>query len=228
MISAALFLAMQQDQKPEKPLAVKPLDVVEAHYTGKLTNGKVFDSSVPRGKPFKFQVGIGQVIKGWDKGFIGLLVGEKKTLNIPAADGYGAQGAGEDIPPNSDLIFDVEVVRIVPAAQIEVLKEGTGEPMKERQAVECKIKLQVKDGKVLTDKPDVVNLAIARELPAGINQGIAGIKAGEKRRVTLNSDLMYGEFGVPARDTPQGKAGSVIPGKATIIFEIEALKIVNY
>jgi peptidylprolyl isomerase len=91
---------------------VKNGDTISVHYTGKLTNGTVFDSSLTRGVPFDFTVGQGMVIQGWEKGFIGAKVGEKRTLTIPSEMGYGARGAGGAIPPNATLIFDVELVAI--------------------------------------------------------------------------------------------------------------------
>jgi len=82
------------------------------HYTGWLTNGKKFDSSLDRGEPFEFTLGRGQVIKGWDEGVAGMKVGGKRQLKIPPAAGYGARGAGNVIPPNATLIFDVELVAV--------------------------------------------------------------------------------------------------------------------
>lgn len=89
---------------------------VDVHYTGWLDEqgkqGKKFDSSVDRGVPFSFPLGAGRVIKGWDEGVAGMKVGGKRTLMIPAKLGYGARGAGGAIPPNADLIFEVELLEV--------------------------------------------------------------------------------------------------------------------
>ncbi|KAK6521965.1 FK506-binding protein 1A [Arthrobotrys megalospora] len=90
----------------------KPGDTVTMHYTGKLTNGTKFDSSVDRGEPFVTKIGIGRVIKGWDEGVPQLSVGQKAKLTITPDYGYGARGAGNVIPPNATLIFDVELIKI--------------------------------------------------------------------------------------------------------------------
>lgn len=122
--------------KPEKPASVKGdlittpsglkyVDLVEGtgatprrgqtvvvHYTGWLTNGKKFDSSVDRGKPFEFPIGMGRVIRGWDEGVKTMKVGGKRKLIIPPRLGYGPRGAGRVIPPNATLIFEVELLRV--------------------------------------------------------------------------------------------------------------------
>lgn len=91
-------------------------DLVSMNYTGRLTDGTVFDSNVdPKFghlEPFIFTLGAGQVIPGWDKGIVGMKIGEKKLLTIPPEDAYGAAGAGGLIPPNATLIFEVELVDI--------------------------------------------------------------------------------------------------------------------
>ncbi len=84
----------------------------EFHYTGFLTDGTKFDSSVDRNDPFRFKLGAGQVIQGWDEGFAGMKVGGKRKLTIPSHMGYGARGAGGVIPPNAVLIFDVELLGV--------------------------------------------------------------------------------------------------------------------
>ena len=89
----------------------KPGQLVTVHYTGKLLNGKQFDSSVGK-QPFSFKIGMGQVIKGWDEGVATMSLGETSILRISPEYGYGARGAGGLIPPNSVLLFQVELLRI--------------------------------------------------------------------------------------------------------------------
>jgi FKBP-type peptidyl-prolyl cis-trans isomerase FkpA len=96
-----------------------PGQTIQVHYTGWLfdesapdNKGRKFDSSLDRGQPFEFQLGVGMVIAGWDQGFAGMRVGGRRTLVIPPELGYGARGAGGVIPPNATLIFEVELLGV--------------------------------------------------------------------------------------------------------------------
>jgi len=86
---------------------------IRVHYEGRLEDGTVFDSSFERGQPILFTLGVGQVIEGWDQGVEGMKVGGKRTLTIPPEMGYGEYGAGDAIPPNATLVFDVELVEVL-------------------------------------------------------------------------------------------------------------------
>ncbi|MCX6722431.1 MAG: FKBP-type peptidyl-prolyl cis-trans isomerase [Candidatus Staskawiczbacteria bacterium] len=87
-------------------------DIVSVNYVGSLSDGKKFDSSIDRGQPFSFTLGQNSVIKGWELGVAGMKVGEKRKLTIPPELAYGAQGAGGVIPPNSTLMFEVDLLSI--------------------------------------------------------------------------------------------------------------------
>ena len=101
-----------EDLKIGQGKEVKSGDVITVHYLGKLANGQKFDSSYDRNQPFETQIGVGQVIQGWDEGLLGMKVGGKRKLTIPPELGYGEQGAGTAIPSNSTLIFEIELISI--------------------------------------------------------------------------------------------------------------------
>ena len=106
---------------------------VTVHYEGRLTDDTIFDASKPRGQPFNFTIGAGQVIQGWEKGVAGMRVGEKRRLTIPPELGYGAAGAGDAIPPHATLVFDIELLAVAipvtlgqatPADLLQAQKDG--------------------------------------------------------------------------------------------------------
>lgn len=110
--AASITELQLQEIQPGTGDVVQAGNTVAVHYTGQLPDGTVFDSSIPRNQPFVFTVGAGQVIQGWDEGLIGMKEGGKRRLLIPASKGYGANGIPGAIPPNSPLIFEVELINI--------------------------------------------------------------------------------------------------------------------
>ncbi len=104
---SGLHYIVEKEGEGETP---KKGQMVTAHYHGTLLNGEVFDSSVERGTPFQFPVGMGRVIKGWDEAFLGMKKGEKRKLILPADIAYGMRGSPPVIPANSVLVFDVELI----------------------------------------------------------------------------------------------------------------------
>ena len=110
---AAVTELKKVDEKVGTGPACKSGDTVRVHYTGTLLNGTKFDSSRDRNEPFEFTLGQGMVIKGWDEGVVGMKKGGKRKLTIPSDKAYGPAGSPTKIPPNSPLVFDVELVEIV-------------------------------------------------------------------------------------------------------------------
>jgi len=101
-----------KDLKEGTGAQAKTGNTVSVHYTGTFTDGKKFDSSLDRKEPFSFKLGAEMVIKGWDEGVAGMKVGGKRKLMVPSKLAYGERGAGSVIPPNTDLVFEVELLEV--------------------------------------------------------------------------------------------------------------------
>jgi len=211
-------------------------DMLMVHYTGKLTNDSVFDSSIKRGSPFSFKVGTGQVIKGWDEAFLLLHVGDKATLKISPELGYGDRPSGP-IPPNSTLIFDVELLDLVESPEpwdvkgkdtvtlsnglkYIVIKENKSA---EKALLGTKVTLNYsgyfKDGKpfdssVERGQPFTVKMGSGQVIKA-LEDGIALMHKGDKTKFYIPSKLAYGESGHPP----------IIPPNSDLIFDIEILDV---
>ena len=110
--AGAVTTLVKDDVKVGKGAAAKSGDKIRVHYTGKLLDGTKFDSSLDRNEPFELTLGAGMVIKGWDEGIVGMKVGGKRKLTIPSNMAYGPSGHPPVIPPNSPLVFDVELLEI--------------------------------------------------------------------------------------------------------------------
>lgn len=196
-------------------------DYLTMDYVGTLaSNGKQFDSSKQPGRtPFTFILGGGQVIKGWDQGIVGMKVGGKRTLTIPASLGYGANGAPPDIPGGATLKFVVELKKIDSVTRT-ILKPGHGEGAKGGDTVNVLYTGMFKSGKKFDassdhgGQPMPVQLGRGGVIP-GFEMALLGMKAGEKRKVVIPSKLAYGAQG----------AGSVIPPNTDLVFELEVVSI---
>ena len=211
---------------------------VKVHYTGKLDDGTKFDSSLDRGEPFTFELGAGMVIKGWDEGFSLLHVADKAILRIPPHLGYGARGAGSTIPPNATLIFEVELLELIPAVKVEkfdtkdkvssktaaglefiLVEEGNGIKAAAGNTVSVHYSGYLEDGtmfdsSVKRDQPFSFTLGMGRVIK-GWDEGVAMMKIGDKVQLIIPSSLGYGANG----------AGGVIPPNATLVFDVELLEV---
>jgi len=223
----------------EGPEAVKGGEV-EVHYTGYLTDGSVFDSSLKRPRPFSFELGAGRVIKGWDEGVAGMKVGGKRKLVIPAKMGYGERRAGK-IPPNSTLVFTIELLSFTPPPPppqpltafeakpvstkkledglvVVDYKLGDGAEAKTGDTVAVHYRGTLKDGtefdsSLTRPRPLVFPLGQGRVIK-GWDIGIAGMKVGGLRKLIVPAKLAYGE-----------RARGKIPADADLTFTVELMSV---
>jgi peptidylprolyl isomerase len=208
-------------------------NIVQVHYTGRLEDGTQFDSSLDRGQPIQFALGSGRVIPGWDEGIALLREGDQARFIVPPDLGYGATGSGGVIPPDATLIFDLELVRVLPpspAAPTAVdegdyvttdsglkyydIVEGTGPTPEPGQLATVQYTLWLEDGTKLDSSFDsgqaLVYQVGAGQLFPGLEEGIATMKVGGQRQLVIPSELAFGATG-----------SGPIPPDATIIFEVE-------
>ncbi len=210
--------------------------VVAVHYTGWLEDGTSFDSSVDRGQPISFALGRRMVIPGWDEGIALLKVGDKARLVIPSDLAYGEAGR-PGIPPNSTLVFDVELVSVsegAPEAPTEIdpddyvvsdtglqyfdMVVGDGPELEEGQVATMHFSVWLEDGTFIdsslnSNQPIQMLVGGGQNIP-GWEEGLLGMRVDGKRQVIIPSELAFGEAGA---------GGGIIPPNAVLILELEVL-----
>ncbi len=205
-------------------------DRVSVHYTGKLDDGTVFDSSVEKGTPIEFVLGRGEVIPGWDQGIALMKEGGKATLVIPSNLAYGPQGAGDRIPPNATLTFDVELVAVVKPPQPTVIAEsefetldsnlkiadvvsGEGEEVVSGDRIAMHFSAWIQDGEFLSSSleqgiPVIYTLGTEEIFFNEWDDAVIGMKIGGKRQIII----------------PPEAGSQVIPPGETLILEFELIE----
>lgn len=213
-------------------------DFFSAHYTGYLSNGDIFDTSFEQGVPITFQLGVGQVIKAWDVGLVGMRKGGKRIIVSPPQYAYGDSGITDIIPPNDTLRFEIELINVykIPGkwnfskdeSQLsdsgigyQVHQTGRGSKPDIGQNVSVRYSGYLADG-TLFDSSYLRNGAF--EFQVGVGQVIKGwdetvldMRPGERRSVLIPPDLAYGNDG----------AGGIIPPNSTLRFDIELTRVGN-
>ena len=222
--------------KQGKGELAKKNETAKVHYTGYLADGKIFDSSVKKGKPLEFPIGTGNIIKGLDEGVMLMKKGGKCRLIIPAHLGFGDKAMGS-IAANSTLIFDIELIDILAEKKVipfdvkgkkvhktesgleyVIVKEGTGMQAAAGLNVEVHYTGYLENGDIFDSsvkrgKPIDFPLGTGRVIK-GWDEGIAMMKVGGKRRLIIPSNLGYGS-----------RAQGSIPANATLIFDVELVNV---
>jgi FKBP-type peptidyl-prolyl cis-trans isomerase len=198
--------------------AVVSGDIITLHYTGTLENGSKFDSSKDHGEAFTTSIGVGQLIQGWDIGVIGMQVGGTRSLVVPPELGYGDYEI-PGIPANSTLHFEIELLDIKAGLQITDTVVGTGKVVEAGDMISIHYTGTLENGSKFDSS---VDRGTPFECTIGVGQliqgwdiGIVGMAEGGKRTLVIPSELGYGQRG----------AGAKIPGGATLVFEVELLKV---
>lgn len=210
-------------------------DILSVNYTGYLEDGTVFDSSEGRG-PFSFQLGAGQVIPGWDRGLEGMRVGSKRMLTIPPDLAYGERGAGNVIPPNATISFEVELMDIfrLPESpwehdesdivttesglQYVIIEEGSGDLVETNDRVLVHYDGFLTDGTLfdssaMRGQPLSIVVGVGMVI-RGWDEGLQGMRVGERRVLIIPAELGYG-------DSPRG---DLIPANSTLVFNVHMVE----
>ena len=209
---------------------------VEIHYTGWLqADNSQFDTSRDK-KPYLFRLGIGQVIKGWDEGIVGMRPDGTRKLFVPSAMAFGNIDQGILLPPNSDLVFEIDLLRIIKGFKTEELRAGTGQEAQWLDVVKVRYTGWLKEGgkefenNYDKDAPYVFRIGGRKDEPLliggrelkispvikGWEGGVVGMKVGSKRKIIIPAELGYGK-------NPIG----LVPADADLIFDVELIDIVT-